>query len=54
MEGGVKRMLHIIVKNGFVVQVIELSKNPNKYPDKVLEEEFDYKVEDLDHYEVEG
>jgi len=52
MKGGEVSMLHIIVKNGMVVQVIELSKYPGKYPHTFLELEFDYKVEYLDDYEI--
>jgi hypothetical protein len=52
MKGGEVSMLHIIVKDGMVVQVIELSRNPNKEKNKILESEFDYKVEYLDDYEI--
>jgi hypothetical protein len=52
MKGGEVSMIHIIVKDGMVVQVIEISKNPNRYPNKNLEDEFDYKVEYLDDYEI--
>jgi hypothetical protein len=53
MKGGVQSMLHILVKNGFVVDVIQLSDQPGKKPDTHLLEELDYKVEYLDHYEEE-
>ena len=45
-------MLHIVVKNGVVTQVIRLSEHPDKQNTR-LEEEFDYKVEYLDDYEGE-
>jgi hypothetical protein len=51
MKGGEVSMIHIIVKDGMVVQVIEINKNPNRYPNENLEDEFDYKVEYLDDYE---
>ena len=51
MKGG-ERMLHIIVEKGIVVQVIKLSENPDNLG-TILQEEFDYKVEYLDH-NVEG
>lgn len=54
MKGGVQSMLHIIIKNGMVAQVIELSSNPYRYKDTVLQEEFDYKVEYLDDYDKEA
>ena len=37
-------MLHIVVWNGIVTDVIRLSDHPDKQ-DTHLEEEFDYKVE---------
>jgi hypothetical protein len=49
MKGG-ERMLHIILDRGRVIQVIELGKNPEEV--KYLQEEFDYKVEDLDEYRI--
>ena len=45
-------MLHIVIKNGRVIGVIELNENPDK-PDTHLKQEFDYKVEYLDDYEGE-
>ena len=47
-------MLHIIVKNGFVLGVIQLSEKPGEKPDLSLMEESDYKVECLDDYEEEA
>jgi hypothetical protein len=44
MKGGVQSMLHIVVWNGIVTEVIQLSDHPDKQ-DTRLEEEFDYKVE---------
>ena len=49
MKGG-ERMLHIILDRGRVIQVIELGKNPEEV--RHLQEEFDYKVEDLDDYRI--
>jgi hypothetical protein len=54
MKGGEVSMLHIIVKDGMVAQVIELSKNPSKQKDTILQDEFDYKVEYLDDYDQEA
>jgi hypothetical protein len=44
MKGGVQSMLHIGVKNGFVVYVYKLGTTPDE-PVITLQEEFDYKVE---------
>ena len=44
-------MLHIVIKNGFVVSVYKLGKTPDE-PVIPLQEEFDYKVENLDDYEI--
>jgi hypothetical protein len=52
MKGGEVSMLHIIVKNGMVIGVIELGKSPDD-PPRYLEEEFDYKIENHDQYEEE-
>jgi hypothetical protein len=50
MKGGEQVNIHIILKKGMVVGVYDLS-HP-EVGDIRLEEEFDYKVEDLDEYEV--
>ena len=46
-------MLHIVIKHGMVIRVIELGKTLND-PDRDLQEEFDYKVENLDQYDEEA
>ena len=51
MKGGDQSMLHIVIKNGFVVSVYKLGKTIND-PIIPLEEEFDYKVDNLDDYEI--
>ena len=42
--------IRIVIKKGIVVAVYDLS-HPD-IPERRLEEEFDYKVEDLDDYEI--
>ena len=48
MKGGVSVNIHIIVKKGMVVGVYDMS-HP-EVGDIRLDEELDYKVEDLDEY----
>ena len=47
MKGGEASMIHIGMKNGFIVFVYKLGKTIND-PIIPLEEEFDYKIEYLD------
>jgi hypothetical protein len=50
MKGGEQMNIHIIIKKGMVVAVYDCSLGD--IPDRRLEEEFDYKVEYLDDYEI--
>jgi hypothetical protein len=45
-------VIHIILKHGWVVRVIELGETPDD-PVKDLREEFDYKIENLDEHDEE-
>jgi hypothetical protein len=50
LKGGVS-MLHIIINKGVVGQVIQFFDDPNQ-AGIILQEEFDYKVEYLEDYEI--